>query len=159
MRKDMARSIRQYEGRLTNLLRNFEVCRPFGRPFRSFSRVTHRLQIALVVDARFEQISMSYQERDSSCNNDSSGSGSRSVAVTVVQSTQRSIPDRRGGGPVQQRHTGSIRFESADAKLRRRIGSFAPYAIIYVFPIYWFPFYAVLFLCVFIIFLGLDCGL
>jgi len=99
----MVRSIKQCDGKLSNLLQTFEVCRPFARPFHSFSSVTHRLQIALVVDARLEQIkiSKSYQERDSYCNNDSSESRSAAVTVAPSQSAQRSTCERRGGDPVQ----------------------------------------------------------
>ena len=159
MRKDMVRSIKQCDGRLSNLLQTFEVCRPFGCSFHSFSSITRRLQIALLVDARFEQlkISQSYQEWDSCRGSESSES--RFAEVTAVQSTQRAQPstsscDRRGGGPL----TREVRVKRAHAELRRRVGSFAPYAIIYVYAIYWFPFYAILFLCVFLYFLGLDCG-
>jgi hypothetical protein len=49
----MARTVKQCDGKLSNLLQSFEVCLRF---IIRFTSVTYRLQVALAIDARLEQI-------------------------------------------------------------------------------------------------------
>jgi hypothetical protein len=65
LRKDKVQRVKRCDGKLSNLLQTFEVCRRIGRQFHGSKGVTHRLQIALTMDARLEQIKInkSYQEQ------------------------------------------------------------------------------------------------
>jgi len=55
LRKDMARRVKQCDGKISNLLQTFEVRRWF-KFFVRFTGVNHRLQVALAIDARLEQV-------------------------------------------------------------------------------------------------------
>ena len=57
LRKDMARRVKQCDGKLSNLLQTFEV-RHWSKFFVRFTGVNHRLQVALAIDARLEQVKL-----------------------------------------------------------------------------------------------------
>ena len=135
-RKDMGQTVKQCDGKLSNLLQTFQVCRQF---VVRFTVVTHRLQVALAIDARLEQIKAikKYQERGS--HNDTSLS-------EVTPPTQ--VVDTHGPSHIEIIGTSGYHdFVRAElrAKRQRQFCSLVSFVGILVFAVYLFPWYAFLF--------------
>jgi hypothetical protein len=62
LRKDMARRVKQCDGKISNLLQTFEVSRWF-KFFVRFTGINHRMQVALAIDARLEQVKVNKNSR------------------------------------------------------------------------------------------------
>jgi hypothetical protein len=67
---EMVRKLKLCDGKLSNLLQTFQVCR---RTIVCFTGVTYGLQVALVIDARLEQIEANKSRRDRDQCEDQSG--------------------------------------------------------------------------------------
>lgn len=67
---EMVRRLKQCDGKLSNLLQTFQVCR---RSIARFTGVTYRLQIALDIDARLAQIKVNKSRHDSDQHEDQTG--------------------------------------------------------------------------------------
>jgi len=71
LRSETLRRVKKCDGKLSNLIQTFQVCR---RPIVRFTGVTYYLQIALAIDARLEQIKVNKSRCDSDQHEDQTDS-------------------------------------------------------------------------------------
>jgi hypothetical protein len=64
LRRETVRRVKKCDGKLSNLIQTFQVCRQSIVRFTGVT-VTYRMQVALAIDARLEQIKVNKSRRDS----------------------------------------------------------------------------------------------